>query len=118
MSTGMLRHEMFRERLVGFMAVSFFREACDRLAHATNRQLFDGERTFSWVGDTIGGTCDFDDNDFLSPEDMVRILDSGMTYDEYAEWRDANLDNDQYINLASWLKGLRHDMLKKEEKYK
>ena len=38
-----------------------------------------------------------------------------MTYDEYAEWRDANLDNGRYINLKSWLMGLRHDMIDKEK---
>lgn len=95
--------------------VAAFREACDRLARAVNFQLFDGERDHSWVGDEAGGMCDFGDSDFLSPEDMARILESGMTYDEYAEWCDANIDNEQYINLASWLKGCRHDMLKKKE---
>ena len=48
----------------------------------------------------------------LNPEDMVRIIENGMTYGEYAEWRDANLDNNRYINLKSWLMGLRHKMLK------
>lgn len=38
-----------------------------------------------------------------------------MSYDEYAEWRDANLDNNHYINLKSWFVGLRHDMMKKEK---
>ena len=50
----------------------------------------------------------------LNPEDMVRIIENGLTYDEYAEWRDANLDNNRCINLKSWLMGLRHDMLKEE----
>ena len=45
---------------------------------------------------------------------MVRIIENNMTYDEYAEWRDANLDHAQYINLKSWLMGLRHAMLDKE----
>ena len=49
----------------------------------------------------------------LNPEDMVRIIENGLTYDEYAEWRDANLDNGRYINLKSWLMGARHDMLVK-----
>ena len=50
----------------------------------------------------------------LNPEDMVRIIENGMTYGEYAECRDANLDHGRYINLKSWLMGLRHDMLKEE----
>ena len=50
----------------------------------------------------------------LNPEDMVSIIENGLTYDQYAEWREANLDNGRYINLKSWLMGLRHDMLKEE----
>ena len=50
----------------------------------------------------------------LNPEDMVRIIENGLTYDQYAEWREANLDDGRYINLKSWLMGLRHDMLDEE----
>ena len=60
------------------------------------------------------GACDFEETDVLNPEDMVRIIENGITYNEYAEWREANLDNGRYINLKSWLMGLRHDMLKEE----
>ncbi len=88
-----------------------FRKACDDLAEAVNRQLFDGSRPWYWIAGDAGGACDFDDTDILNSEDMVRILDAGMTYDEYAAWRDANIDNTTYINLRSWLRGLRHDMI-------
>lgn len=91
--------------------IKAFRTACNNLAEAVNQHLFEGTRTFYWVAEDTGGMCDFEDEDFLSPEDMIRILKTGMTYDEYAEWRDANMANDRYINLASWLKGLRHNML-------
>ncbi len=37
-------------------------------------------------------------------------------YYHYAEWRNANLDHDKYINLCSWLRGCRHDMLTNNEK--
>ena len=46
---------------------------------------------------------------------MVRILDNDIDYDEYSEWRNANLDNNRYINLKSWLMGARHEMFKEEE---
>ena len=92
-------------------ALDAFRRSCDGLAEAVNRQLFEGSRTFYWVADGVGGACDFDDCDIITADDMVRILESGMTYDDYAAWRDANIDGAQYINLASWLKGLRHDMI-------
>ena len=92
-----------------------FRESCDRLAELVNEQLFDGCRKWYWIGNEVGGLCDFYAVDVLKLEDMVRIIENNMTYDEYAEWRDANLDNNHYIDLKSWLMGLRHDMLKEEK---
>lgn len=99
--------------------VKQYHDACNDLAKAINGQLFDGEREWYWVGsgtDSIGGLCDFDDADVLSPEDMARILAHGMTYDQYAEWRDANIEHDKQINLKSWLMGARFDDLPKEQK--
>ena len=93
--------------------IELFRVACDGLAASVNQQLFDGCRKWYWIGDEVGGACDFEETDVLNPEDMVRIIENGMTYDEYAEWRDANLYHAQYINLKSWLMGLRHAMLDK-----
>ena len=51
----------------------------------------------------------------LKPEAMVLIIENKMTYDEYAEWREANIDNNRYIDLKSWIMGLRHDMLNKND---
>ena len=89
-----------------------YKKACDDLAELVNEQLFDGCREWYWIGDEVGGACDFEETDVLNPEDMVRIIENGLTYDEYAEWRNANLDNNRYINLQSWLKGARHSMMK------
>lgn len=96
-------------------AIKKYKDACNLLASIVNDQLFDGLREWYWVGNEVGGICDFEDTDFLSPEDMVRIIENGLTYDEYAKWREANIDNDRYINLKSWLMGLRHDMLNKKD---
>ena len=95
--------------------IELFKFACNSLATAVNQQLFDGGRKWYWIGDEVGGACDFEECDVLNPEDMVRIIENGLTYDEYAEWRDANLDNNRYINLKSWIMGLRHDMFKEGE---
>lgn len=95
--------------------IELFRESCDCLASLVNKQLFDGCRKWYWIGDEVGGACDFEETDVLNPEDMVRIIENGLTYDEYAEWREANLDDGRYINLRSWLMGARHNMLDKEK---
>ena len=97
------------------MVVTMFHSYCNQLATLVNMQLFDGCRKWYWIGDEVGGACDFEECDVLTPEDMVRIIENGLTYDEYAEWRDANLDDSRYINLKSWLMGARHDMLDKEK---
>lgn len=92
------------------LAVKNFREGCNNLAKVVNGQLFDGCRDWYWVGDDVGGVCDFEEADLLNADDMARIVESGMSYDDYAEWRDANLDHEQYINLRSWMMGARHGM--------
>ena len=89
-----------------------FKKACDDLAELVNEQLFDGCREWYWIGDEVGGACDFEETDVLNPKDMVRIIDNCLTYNEYAEWREANLDDGRYINLKSWLKGARLSMQK------
>lgn len=91
--------------------VAMFHSYCNRLATLVNDQLFDGCRDWSWIGDEVGGTCDFEESDILNTEDMVRILKHNISYDDYAAWREANLNNEKYINLKSWLMGLHHDML-------
>ena len=91
-----------------------FHDACNALVNAVNVQLFDGTRTPYWVANEVGGICDFEDTDFLTPEEMVLILKANLTYDEYAEWRDANIEYGETkgnITLKSWLKGCRISMI-------
>lgn len=109
--------DMSKKNLTTFQLITLelFRESCDRLAELVNEQLFDGCRKWYWIGGEVGGSCDFEDCDVLKPEAMVLIIETNMTYDQYAEWRDANLNNNYYIHLKSWLMGLRHDMLDKEK---
>lgn len=95
-------------------ALANFDTACRDLVNLVNDQLFESSRSPYWVADEVGGICDFGDTDFLTPEEMVLILKHGVSYDDYVEWREANLDHAQYINLKSWLMGARHDMLNKE----
>lgn len=96
----------------GIAAVVNYWDACERLVKITNKQLFDGFRSTYWVGGVCGGLCCFDDTDFLSPEEMALIIWNEVTYEQYAEWREANLANERNINLQSWLKGARHSMQK------
>ena len=96
--------------------VQQYKDSCNELAELVNMQLFDGCRKWYWIGDEVGGACDFEDCDVLNPEHMVRIIENGLTYDEYAEWRDANLDDGRYINLKSWIMGARHDMMEARKK--
>lgn len=91
------------------------KDCCNKLAELVNQHLFDGSREWYWIGDDVGGACDFEETDIINAEDMVRILENDMDYDKYAEWRDANIDNNRYINLKSWLMGARHDMFKEKE---
>lgn len=100
--------------------VADFRNACHDLARAVNDQLFEGTRSPYWVADEVGGICDFGDTDFLTPEDMVLLLEYGVSYDDYVEWREANVkygETKGFINLKSWLRGCRHSMMAEKAKH-
>ena len=99
-----------------------FHNDVNALAALVNEQIFENGRNYYWVGDDVGGLCDFDDVDFLTPTEMVLILENNLTYDQYAEWRNADLDYNadkeasqkRHINLDSWLRGARYDMFDKQ----
>lgn len=96
------------------LAVWRFKAACNDLANIVNKQLFDNSREWYWVGDKPGGTCDFGDTDFLTPEEMVLVIEHHLTYDEYKAWNEANIENMErkgFINLQSWINWCRHEML-------
>lgn len=97
-----------------------FETACRDLVNLVNDRLFESSRSPYWVGDVVGGSCDFGDTDFLTPEDMVLLLEYGVTYDDYVEWRDANIKHAETkgnINLKSWLRGCRHSMMEEKPKH-
>jgi hypothetical protein len=91
---------------------SRYRQECDNMAATISTELFDG-RDYRWVADDVGGVCDFGDVDFLTPGEMALILEHDITYEQYAQWRDANIENhDHLINLRSWIMGARHELLR------
>jgi hypothetical protein len=96
----------------GIAAVVNYWDACERLANVINEQLFDDSRDPYWIGGVCRGLCDFGDTDFLTPEEMALIIQDKVTYEQYAEWREANLASECKINLQSWLKCARHSMQK------
>lgn len=98
--------------------ITNFKAACNDLAELVNQQLFHGERNnWYWIGDTAGGICDYGDTDFLETENMLLILGNNVSYEQYEEWRDANIEHEEqgHINLKSWLMGCRHYMLTKKK---
>lgn len=101
-----------REHCTNLALCEKFSNVCNELAERINHRLFEDSREFHWILDTPGGLCDFEDTDFLAPDEMVLILEYNISYDQYAEWREANLTHKPTINLRSWLMGLRHEMLK------
>lgn len=96
----------------GIAAVVNYWDACERLVNVINEQMFDDSRDPYWIGGVCGGLCDFGDTDFLTPEEMALIIQDKVTYEQYVEWREANLASECKINLQSWLKGARHSMQK------
>ena len=88
-----------------------YRKACDMLVGAVNERLFEGFRSPYWVADIVGGVCNFDDTDFFTPNEMALILQNDVTYEQYAEWREARIEHygkGAYVSLHAWLKGCRY----------
>lgn len=106
--------DYIRELGINLALCEKFSDVCNELAERINHRLFEDSREFHWILDIPGGLCDFEDSDFLSPDEMVLILEYNMPYDQYVEWREANLAHKPTINLRSWLMGLRHEMLKND----
>ena len=96
--------------------ISAYREACENLKDAVNEQLFEGGRSPYWIGDEVGGLCDFEGYIILSATDMVLIIEHDLTYEQVMEWIDAGVDynrgreDEKYINLDAWIKGERYEM--------
>lgn len=113
MSDGYLENKTKTDKNVEIgRALANFDTACRDLVNLVNDQLFESSRSPYWVADEVGGICDFGDTDFLTPEEMVLILKHGISYDDYVEWREANIkhgDTKGRITLKSWLRGCRHD---------
>ena len=99
--------------------ISAYREACENLKDAVNEQLFEGGRSPYWIGDEVGGLCDFEEYMILSTTDMVIIIENNLTYEQVSEWINAGVDynrgreGEEYINLDAWIKGERYEMLDK-----
>ena len=99
--------------------INIYRAACENLKGAANEQLFEGGRRPYWIGDEVGGLCDFEEYMILSTTDMVLIIEHDLTYEQVSEWINAGVDYNfgrektHYINLQSWLMGARYDMLDK-----
>lgn len=107
----------FKEKSNKTDEVGLFEVACYELAEKVNKQLFNGERNWRWVNDVIGDVCDFENADFININEMALIVAKKLSYETYAEWRDANIASDKgIINLSSWLKGCRHSMLNERQK--
>ena len=106
--------DYIRELGINLALCEKFSDVCNELAERINHRLFEDSREFHWILDIPGGLCDFEDSDFLSPDEMVLILEYNMPYDQYVEWREANLAHKPTINLRSGLMGLRHEMLKND----
>lgn len=87
-----------------------YKKICNRIAETVNQQLFDGTRSWYWIGEDGCEMCDFDDTDVLSIETMSCIIEKNVSYEEYVEWRDYFIDHPEIVttNLRTWIKKKRN----------
>ena len=100
-------------------AVKRYRDACEILRTTLRDMYFPENDRSYWIGDDIGGLCDFGDTSIISASDIALLIEKNVSYDSFDEWANAGLDYNadkpeserKYINLKSWLMGARYEML-------
>lgn len=87
-----------------------YKKICNRIAETVNQQLFDGSRSWYWIGEDGCELCDFGDIDVLSIETMSCIIEKNVSYEEYVEWRDYFIEHPEIVttNLRTWIKEKRN----------
>lgn len=91
--------------------------SCNLLAKECGKHLYGEDYDFLydfWFADIVGGVFEYNGWLGLNCEDMTEVLKEGTTIEQLYEWHEANVNNEQFINLHSWLKGLRHEHLTNE----
>ncbi len=64
-----------------------------------------------WIGGIVGELLDVDCYYTLNMYDIVLIVDNDMTFDDFDEWYDQWIDNNnRRINLHYWILGARPEM--------
>lgn len=63
------------------------------------------------VNDEYLGVLSFGGVYYFNTSDLVYDIDNDLPKNLIFEWLDANLENENYINLHSYAKGLRHSNL-------
>ena len=84
-------------------------DACEAYVNAM-LESFEIYRTDCWwVSDEIGGVFMVGDMLSLNMQDIVYIVDNGISYDECVDWQDYNLFANEFnfnmLNLNAWHKG-------------
>lgn len=99
-----------------------YEAVCEAYAQRLCAQLgFINREDSYWVGDERGGTLQLSDNYFLGMEEIVLIVDNAMSYEDFDEWYTQRTDIDENgecvygINLWSWFKGARPDIINPKE---
>lgn len=92
-----------------------YESVCDTYAQRLIEQLGLRKDDAYWVSDEIGSTFAYGDNYFLTMEEIVLLVDNCIGYDEFAEWYNqwTEFDNENRINLRSWIMGARPEMFEK-----
>jgi len=95
-----------------------YEAVCDTYAQRLIEQLGLRKDDAYWVLDEIGDVFAYRDNYFLTMEEIVLLVDNCIGYDEFNEWYNqwTEFDNENRINLRSWLMGARPGMLKDKKK--
>lgn len=86
-----------------------FENACNAYAMELCLQWDIDNRSCYWIGNEIGGVLEYEGDVHLNMDEIIYIVENGITIGEVYEWQDYCIKAHEYgfnlLNLKSWHKG-------------
>ena len=86
-----------------------FEDSCEAYVKAMLNNFEIDRNSCFWVADEVGGVFMVGDRLSLNMQDIVYIVDNGISYDDCVDWQDYNLCANEFnlnmLNLKSWHTG-------------
>ena len=91
-----------------------YEQACEEYRlRLCNQFGIDWNDTY-WIAGRVGGVLDIQSYYAIDMDELRYIVDNSMTFEDFEEWYEQWMDteNENRINIRSWLMGARPELFK------